>query len=938
MIELRTLGSVSVRASRHPGADNVLAQPKRFALLAYLAIAAPGSFVRKDVLLSLFWPDADQQRGRNVLRQTVFLLRKSLGADVIIGRGDEELGVNADVVVTDVARFEAALAAGQYDEALELYRGDFLHGFHVPDAAPELDEWIQSKSRRMQLLATRAAWLKAVEAETAGNPDAAALAAHRALQLDPLNEKRVADVMQMLARGGDRIAALNAYGTYAQRAEQDLGVEPAAVLQESAHALRAAAHADARLTMVGQHSPITINASVEGEPRRPARRLLWLVPVFAAFLVLPLLQSLRASKTNPVIAVGEITFVYNERGDTAAPFPAELLSTSLARLGDLPIVPVSRLHAVQQQLRNSGAAVDNMLAVARKAGAAQLIEGRVYRRDANELQLDLQIVDVRTGAVVNAYQSVGSDLFATIDAATAQIATEYGVPAPVESISQRTTESEVAYAFYEQGLRAYYRGDPSAAHELFQAAVRRDSMFAMATFYAAVTSSILHKPDTDLLLGRAAMLANRATERERLTILARIAKINNSPRGWAYADTLARRYPLDPDGLMMSGLALTARGDFEASIRQYNRVLALDSLSFRTARCLACDTYEQLWWSYVLSDSISAAERIARDLVARRPDDPSARWLLAVSLERRGKTREAWSAARAMDSLASSSTVLDIYAAKLNIRDGQFDSADDRLRRVMRERQGDLRTDAAWFLAISLRAQGRMREALPLLDQQVMFPQRALVMRELGQPAASARAFEQWSRDAAPPLTTPGHNARHRVWNLTHTATSLADAGDTARLSMLADTIEHFGRASAYGRDARLHHYVRGLQWAARNQPLRAAAEFRQSIWSWSDGYTRANYDLAKSLLRANRANEAVYPLQAALRGDLESSNLYVTRTELHELLAQAYDRLGKPDSAAAHYHEVARAWRRGDPQYARRGAIAAQRSAALTDARRAID
>jgi len=39
----------------------VLAQPKRVALLAYLAAATPRRLHRRDSLLALFWPELDQE-------------------------------------------------------------------------------------------------------------------------------------------------------------------------------------------------------------------------------------------------------------------------------------------------------------------------------------------------------------------------------------------------------------------------------------------------------------------------------------------------------------------------------------------------------------------------------------------------------------------------------------------------------------------------------------------------------------------------------------------------------------------------------------------------------------------------------------------------------------------------------------------------------------
>ena len=51
-----------------------------------------------------------------------------------------------------------------------------------------------------------------------------------------------------------------------------------------------------------------------------------------------------------------------------------------------------------------------------------------------------------------------------------------------------------------------------------------------------------------------------------------------------------------------------------------------------------------------------------------------------------------------------------------------------------------------------------------------------------------------------------------------------------------------------------------------------------------------------------------------ANHGGLEGAGLYITRTELHELLAQLFDANRQPDSAAVHYAVVDRAWASADP------------------------
>ena len=68
----------------------------------------------------------------------------------------------------------------------------------------------------------------------------------------------------------------------------------------------------------------------------------------------------------------------------------------------------------------------------------------------------------------------------------------------------------------------------------------------------------------------------------------------------------------------------------------------------------------------------------------------------------------------------------------------------------------------------------------------------------------------------------------------------------------------------------------------------------------------------------------------ASLCGKLDASNFYVTHTELHEVLAKAWDAAGVTDSAARHYAIVANAWASGDPIFRARADSARARAAAL--------
>jgi predicted Zn-dependent protease len=172
--------------------------------------------------------------------------------------------------------------------------------------------------------------------------------------------------------------------------------------------------------------------------------------------------------------------------------------------------------------------------------------------------------------------------------------------------------------------------------------------------------------------------------------------------------------------------------------------------------------------------------------------------------------------------------------------------------------------------------------------------------------------------------------ARALSWPLSHAATAWAAAGDTAQLATLVDSLTRLHVLESYVRGRRLHHHARGLLLRARGRDAEAAVELRRAIWSPTVGYTRTNLELGRVLVRLGRPREAAAVLAPALRGDLESNNYYVTHTELHEALGQAFDAAGQRDSAAAHYAWVAAAWSAGDAAFRQRAAAARRRAAAL--------
>jgi tetratricopeptide (TPR) repeat protein len=651
------------------------------------------------------------------------------------------------------------------------------------------------------------------------------------------------------------------------------------------------------------------------------------------------------SQPTPVIAVGRIAdYRTGAHAELARPL-ADMLATNLARSRELRVVSTGRLYELMRQMKSvNDSTGGSHVQAARQAGATRILDGALYSVEGGDLRLDLRLVDLRDGNVTGAYSIRGADAFALADSGTAQLLTDVGATPPKGSLADVTTRSVTAYRLYEEGLRHLASEDSSSAERLFESALAEDSTFAMAAFYRGKASQ------TNRLrverMRRAQQLAGRATDRERLIIRAGWAHQNDEPQLAAIAETLAVRYPDEVEGHLYAGVSAVQEGRFEQGLRYLNRVVGMDSLGLQTATagCAACEALEWIVTAYQFMDSIPNAVREARRWVRLQPRSPNAWRRLGEVLDANGQLDEALTAIQTAVALGSppDGGLLDL--AVHHMRNGQYADAEPLLRQLTLSGVPGVRGDGHWFLAISLRHRGRLTEALDAARafrhlQREFDPFKRVVtvnalgegqvLFELGRYAAAAELFDSISR-ISPDSDLASARARNRGWALTHVATARAAMGDTLSLRWLADSVGALGALTGRGRDRQLHHHIRGLLWIARGDSSRAISELRSAIYSPTLGYTRTNYELGKVYLGVDRPRDAVAVLGPAIRGAMEASNLYITRTELHELLAQAHERAGARDSAAAHYAAVVDAWREGEPQFTARWNAARARLAAL--------
>ena len=187
-------------------------------LLTYL-VTSRGA-VSRDAVAFTLWPDDEEELARAQLRRNLNALRSVLPAEVAswIVADDWTVAFTHDVADTDVAAFEAALAAGDLVAAVELYTGDFCGASFEPYV---LNERERLRGRY------HAALLELVGREFSARRFEAALGyARRVFADEPFREDIARRIIAIRYAMGDRPGALAEYDRFARGLRTEMQVDP----------------------------------------------------------------------------------------------------------------------------------------------------------------------------------------------------------------------------------------------------------------------------------------------------------------------------------------------------------------------------------------------------------------------------------------------------------------------------------------------------------------------------------------------------------------------------------------------------------------------------------------------------------------------------------------------------------------------------------------
>ena len=577
MIRLRTLGALDLRLPDGSEVHSVLAQPKRLALLTYLAATTPLGYHRRDTLLGLFWPDLDQQHARNALSRAVYYLRRALGEATIVSRGDEELRLEEKLVTCDVVALENALEAGHSKRALDIYGGDFLEGFFL-SSAPAFERWMDDKRAALRAQAVQAAWSLAQTSEAAGDLWKAEQWVRQALVLSPYDEEGLGRLMHLLDRRGDRAQAIAAYQQFVQRIRDDLDVEPSGPARLLADTWRRSRSGDRPVSEPNIQStrPPAIEQTASKAPaprsrvRSTRRRSLLVLTVLVGCLWILEPRGMGWGGDAPPTTVATIAvFPFTVRAQTPdqgflREGMVDILSAKLnSAVGVRSLDPTVFLQAANIPTSRAVSPADGRV-LAKRFGARFYLLGRIVQV-GHRLQVWASLYESHgdvapvTSVAVNASDD---DLFKLVDDLAAELLGGLGGTSErLANVASITTQSPIALRAYLEGEQSFRKANFTLRVRFtetvraFSEAVKLDSTFALAYYRLAVVASWA---DSVELERRAAAGAARYSARlptyYRLLVEGQSADIaGDGGRSMAAYRTAATTHPEDAEAWVRLG-------------------------------------------------------------------------------------------------------------------------------------------------------------------------------------------------------------------------------------------------------------------------------------------------------------------------------------------------------------------------------------------------
>ncbi len=707
VFRLKLFGSASIDGPDGPLTGRPV-QRRRLGLLALLALARDRGLTR-DKLIAVLWPDADPERGRHLLSDSVYRVNQAVGGEAIAAIGDR-LRLDPERLSSDAWEFGEAIERREWQRAVDLHAAPFLDGFYLT-GADELERWVDAQREQLARERARAIERLAGAAEQAGELQNAVRWWRLLAEQDPYSSRIAHRLMAALHRTGDTAGAVRHARVHAVLLKEELGLEPDAELQAFVEQLHTPSPAP-------RPGTAGIPAPTAGAPDT-------------------------ASSAPSVAVLPFVNLTTDPENEYFADGITEDLIAHLSRIGALSVISrasIMRFKSREPSPREIGAAL----------GAATLLAGSVRRVD-DRVRIVAQLVDAATGRCLWAetYDRRLTDVFAIQadvalhigDALHAQLS-----PDEKTRVRQEPTQNPQAYDYYLKGRHCFAKFTDEAtrrAIQFFERATALDPAYALA--YASIAMAYEDLGETGAMApAEANRLARQAAAKAQALddgladvhcIVGQLALVCDFD--WAGAEREFERAlalaPSSADTYDLYGRMCAALGRYDEAITMERRARELDPLVHRAdlatvllragrhdealeaaTRAVAADpTYARgratLGWAYLKTGrpSEGLAELEAAVSLAPTSINWRAQWGQALALE--GRVEQARGVLRQLQDMAGQRFVSPYHLAYVYTGLGDNEAAIDCLEQAYEERTGAIYGVGHSFLFTALHPHPRFR-------------------------------------------------------------------------------------------------------------------------------------------------------------------------------------------------------------------------------------
>jgi serine/threonine protein kinase/Tfp pilus assembly protein PilF len=609
--------------------------------------------------------------------------------------------------------------------------------------------------------------------------------------------------------------------------------------------------------------------------------------------------------------------------DRIAQMITSLLITDLSESQYMRVVSRQRLYDILKLLGKPDLKViDKAVAseVARKADVKWILTGDILQIEPT-IVLTSDVSESATGQIL-ATQRVtgdeGEDLFSVVDKLSAQIKTDLSLPEQAKreldkAVADVTTHSPEAYRYYLEGIDYYDKVYREEAAKSFEKALELDSTFAMAYFKLALLKGGKEQKE---LAARATEYSDKVSQKEKHYIKALDLEVSgNHTQAIKELQKLVEHYPEEKAAFYWLGTYHYALKQSDRAILQLNKAIEIDPF-YKLAYNLLAYVYNDIGdfdksiWAINKYISIAPDEANPYD---SRADLYAYNGRIDQAIESYTKALE-----KKPDFYFSLAKLGHMYLFKR-----EYAQAESFYKQLSASGEKDIRSEGRTYLALIPLYQGKLDEALRVLDNGIAADR--MEQAEGGQNAYkhSLKAFIYEEKGNVALVASEAQTGRDIYQNAYPDnpvnlrpicAHLLAESGKTREAEELArimkEDIEENDPSLMY-----FYWLASGFIELAKGNAKAATAHLEKANQEAMSPLFQARFSLAKAYLQSDRLGEAVSQLEKTLsRYDEARAYFAIWAVKAHYLLGLAYEKSGWTNKAIEKYEEFLEIWKQADP------------------------